>query len=215
MPAEAAIPFGLFGAAFGLTADFVARRWPAHEPDYRPRPTVDWRTLILVLTGAAVFFGFYIRWGGVMAYVVVLAPYLAALLVLLATDLDQRILPDLVTLPLIAYSTALLVLGWSPLLIGKDLGLVSGLIAGIGAPAILWLSDRILHGDLGAGDLKLAVSVGFMSGISQLIYGVLVASVAFSAVLIALIAIRRLSLKSAVPFGPVLIFGAYLAVLLG
>jgi hypothetical protein len=34
-------------------------------------------------------------------------------------------------------------------------------------------------------------------------------------VLLGLIAIRRLGLKSAVPFGPVLIFGAFVAVLFG
>ncbi len=215
MPFDMAVPFAIVGAVLGFAADLVARSWPAHEADYRTRPSLDWRTLILAVTGAVVFYSLYARWGGATAFVVILVPYVTALLLLLATDLDQRILPNLITLPLIAYTAAILVLGWSPLLFGKDLGLISGLAAGIGAPLILWLSDRILHGDLGEGDLKLAVSIGFMSGISQLIFGLLFASVGFSVVLLVLIAVRRLSLKSAVPFGPVLIFGAYVAVLLG
>jgi hypothetical protein len=42
----------------------------------------------------------------------------------------------------------------------------------------------------------------------------IIASVAFSVVLIALIAVRRLSLRSAVPFGPVLIVTGFIAALL-
>ncbi|HYI21426.1 MAG TPA: hypothetical protein VEX62_02215, partial [Candidatus Limnocylindrales bacterium] len=76
------------------------------------------------------------------------------------------------------------------------------------------VSDRILHGELGGGDLKLAVSIGLMSGVAALVFGLLVASIGFSVVLIALMVMRRLSLKSAVPFGPVLILGAFAAVLL-
>ena len=79
---------------------------------------------------------------------------------------------------------------------------------------LLFVSDRILHGELGGGDLKLAVSIGFMSGVAALVFGLLVASIGFSVVLIALMVMRRLSLKSAVPFGPVLILGAFAAVLL-
>ncbi len=105
----------------------------------------------------------------------------AALIVLLATDLDQKILPDWVTLPLIVLTGAWLVAGWSPLLAGKDLGIASGIAAGILAPLFLFVSDRILRGDLGDGDLKLAVSVGLLTGISLLVTGLLVASILFSA----------------------------------
>jgi len=80
---------------------------------------------------------------------------------------------------------------------------------------LLWLSDRVLRGQLGWGDLKLAVGLGLMCGVSKLFVGLLFASIGFSVVLIGLIAVRRLSLKSAVPFGPVLIFAALAAVLSG
>jgi hypothetical protein len=53
-----------------------------------------------------------------------------------------------------------------------------------------------------------------MSGVSNVFVGIVVASVGFSAVLIVLIALRRLSLKSAVPFGPVLIITGFIAVLM-
>ena len=91
-------------------------------------------TVVLVATGAAVFAILPLRWVEPRDQLI-LAVYCAALLVLLATDLDQKLLPDLITLPLIVFSGAVLLLGWSPVLAGKELGLVSGIAAGVGAAA--------------------------------------------------------------------------------
>ena len=202
------------GGLLGLAADRLSVRWPTHEPDYRARG-VDWRTAILVIVGAVYFGGVAGRWEHDLRSLVILVVIGAALLVLLATDLDQKLLPDLLTLPLILVTGVLLVIGWSPLLAGKELGLVSGIAAALIAPAFLFVTDRVLHGDLGEGDLKLAVSIGLLCGLSLLVSGLLVASIGFSAVLLVLIALRRLSLRSAVPFGPVLILAAFAAALLG
>lgn len=202
------------GAILGLAADRLSVRWPGHEADYRPRGR-DWRTVVLMVAGAAVFGGLAARWQSDPQALVLLAVVVVALIVLLATDLDQKLLPDLITLPLIAFTALLLLLGWSPLLAGKELGLVSGIAAGVAAPVFLFVTDRLIGGDLGDGDLKLAVSVGLLTGISLLVGGLLVASIGFSAVLLVLIATRRIGLRSAVPFGPVLIFAAFVAVLVG
>ncbi len=204
----------LLGAAIGVAADRLSTRWPAHEEDYVRRP-LDWRTLIVAAAGAAVFAALAGRWVAEPRDLAILGTCAVALIVLLATDLDQKILPDLITLPLIGVTAAALVLGWSPLLNSRELGLVSGIAAGLGAPAFLLVSDRVLRGDLGAGDLKLAVSVGLLTGVTLLITGLLVASILFSAVLLALMALRRIGLKSAVPFGPVLILAAFVAIATG
>ena len=71
--------------------------------------------------------------------------------------------------------------------------------------------DRVVGGDLGFGDVKLAVSLGLMFGLSALFYGLVVASIGFAVVLLALIVTKRLGLKTAIPFGPVLIFAAFIA----
>lgn len=202
------------GAILGLAADRLSVRWPGHEADYRPRGR-DWRTVVLMVAGAAVFGGLAARWQSDPQALVLLAVVVVALIVLLATDLDQKLLPDLITLPLIAFTALLLLLGWSPLLAGKELGLVSGIAAGVAAPVFLFVTDRLIGGDLGDGDLKLAVSVGLLCGISLLVAGLLVASIGFSGVLLVLIAAKRLSLRSPVPFGPVLIATAFVAMLTG
>jgi leader peptidase (prepilin peptidase)/N-methyltransferase len=205
--------FAVTGGIVGLLADRLSVRWPPHLSNYQWR-RLDWRTAVLIAAGAIVFGGLAARWLGQPGFGFLLA-VAAALLVLLATDLDQKLLPDWLTLPLIVLTGVWLVLGWSPLLADKSLGLVSGIAAGIAAPVFLFVSDRVLRGDLGDGDLKLAVSVGLLTGITLLVTGLLVASIAFSVVLLALIAARRIGLRSAVPFGPVLIATAFVAVLVG
>lgn len=208
--------FAVAGGLFGLLADRLSVRWPPHLPDYQPR-RFDWRTLVLVATGAVVSGGLAVRWWGQLGFVFLLV-VAAVLLVLLATDLDQKLLPDWLTLPLIPVTAVALVLGFSPLLADKSLGIVSGVAAAIVGPVFLFVTDRILYGspgEIGDGDLKLAVSIGLLTGISLLITGLLIASILFSAVLITLIVLRRIGFKSAVPFGPVLILAAFVAVLVG
>ncbi len=204
---------GLVGGLIGLAADRFARRWPEHEADYA-RSYVDSRTAVVVATGALAASGLGARFAddpnAFLVYTLLFLP----LIVLLATDLDQRLLPDELTLPLIVLAAGVLLINASPALADKALGLASGIGAGIGAPVLLLVSDRVLGGQLGLGDVKLSISLGLMFGVSALFYGLLVAGVGFAVVLLGLIVARRLSLKSVVPFGPVLIFAGFVAALL-
>lgn len=199
------------GGVWGLAADRIAARWPVHA-DGHVR-SVDWRSVGVPLSGAAAFAGLASRWSEPRDLVVV-GVFFAALILLLATDLDQRLLPDAVTLPLIPLALVVLLIAWDPLLNGKSLGLVSGLIAAIGAPASLVLTSRLFGGGVGMGDVKLAVSLGLMCGIYLLIAGFLVASIVFAVLLVPLIGARRLGLKSAIPFGPILIAAGIIGALL-
>src|SRR4051794_26151664 len=202
---QIALLFGFAGALIGLGADAVAHRWPEHDEAQARRP-VDWRTAVVMAAGAVVFYGLAARFGNdAIAFIVYFALFVA-LTLLLATDLDQRLLPDVVTLPLIPVAAAVLLLGWSPTLAGKEFGLISGIAAGVLFPVVLFITDRLFGGGLGEGDLKLSVSLGLLFGLSAYFYGLLVASIGFAVVLVVLIVARRLSLKTFIPFGPVLIF---------
>jgi leader peptidase (prepilin peptidase)/N-methyltransferase len=205
------ITFALLGSAIGFVADVVAHRWPTHEDDYEARRSVDLRTAVAIASGALAFGGLGNTFGHDAQALAVYVPLFAVLLLLLATDLDQRLLPDLLTLPLIVFCAAVLLTGYSPELAGKDLGLFSGLAMAVVLPLLLLILDRIIGGDLGFGDVKLSVALGLMFGLSAMIYGLLVASIGFSVVLIALIVAKRLTLKTAIPFGPVLVFAAFIA----
>jgi leader peptidase (prepilin peptidase)/N-methyltransferase len=202
---------GAAGAVWGAVADRLAARWPAHA-DGSVRPT-DWRTGAVIIASAITFALLLARWPDTGDRLV-LGIYLGALMVLLATDLDQRLLPDAITLPLIPFALVSVLLGWDPLLAGKELGLASGIAAGIGAPLVLLLTDRLFGGALGLGDVKLAVSLGLMLGVTRLLTGFLVATVVGAAILLLLMALGRLGRRSAVPFGPILIGAAVVGMIL-
>lgn len=202
---------GIAGAAWGLLADRIAARWPAHEGG-AVRP-VDWRTIAVIAASAATFVLLLARWPETGDRLV-LGIYLGALMVLLATDLDQRLLPDVITLPLIPYALVVVLLGWDPLLAGKELGLASAIAAGIGAPVVLLITDRLFGGALGMGDVKLAVSLGLMLGITRLLTGFLIATVAGAAILLLLMALGRVGRRTPVPFGPILIGAAVVGMIL-
>ncbi len=95
----AAVVAGVMGAIVGFAADRLAARWPVHEVE--GRRGLDWRTAFVVVAGIASFAGLAVRWNEPRD-LLVLGIYFAALVVLLATDLDQKLLPDLITFPLMA-----------------------------------------------------------------------------------------------------------------
>lgn len=202
---------GAAGAIWGVVADRLSARWPAHA-DGAVRP-VDWRTIAVIAASALTFALLLARWPET-ADRLVMGIYLGALMVLLATDLDQRLLPDVITLPLIPFALVVVLLGWDPLLAGKELGLASAIAAGIGAPVVLLITDRLFGGALGLGDVKLAVSLGLMLGVTRLLTGFLIATVIGAAILLVLMALGRLGRRSAVPFGPILIGAAVVGMIL-
>jgi leader peptidase (prepilin peptidase) / N-methyltransferase len=146
------------------------------------------------------------------SHVLLFAAWFLVLQLLLATDLDQRLLPDGITLPMIPIALAVAALGWDPLVAGQ---LPSAIVAAIAVPAILFaLSIPFGAGAIGIGDIKLLVSVGLLTGLGRAVLGVVTAALLSGVVVVALLAARRVTLKTYIPFGPFLIIGAYWSVLL-
>ena len=204
-----AILLGVLGAAWGFVADRIGARWPVHD-DGSVR-AIDWRTPVAVLTGALALGALTSRFTEPVP-AVVFGAYLVALVFLLATDLDQRLLPDLVTLPAIPLALVFDLLGLNPLVPSGVLPIA--IVVAIAVPGLMYLfSIPFGAGAFGLGDVKLLVSVGLLVGplrmFSGVVYGALVAGV----VIVALLVARRITLKSYIPFGPFLIFGAIWAIL--
>jgi len=205
------IAVALLGAAWGFAADRIAARWPAHE-DGSTR-AMDWRTPLVTLVGAAASAGTVLRFGADPITLLAIGVYVVALVLLFATDIDQRLLPDLITLPLILLAGVVLVAGQS-VFIRTSEDVLWAVAAAILVPAGLFLlSIPFGQGAIGQGDLKLLVSVGLLLGatklVSALIVGALLAGLAVGALLL----VRRISLKSFVPYGPFLIAGILWAIL--
>lgn len=134
--------------------------------------------------------------------------WVATLVVGLATDLDQRRLPDELTLPAIAVGLAYAASGLNPL-VGRDL--VGAVGAAIAIPTALYVPSLLFgSGAFGLGDVKLLAGMGLLLGLYRAVSGLMAGLFISGAVLLVLLAARRIGRKSYVPFGPFLIVGALL-----
>jgi leader peptidase (prepilin peptidase)/N-methyltransferase len=205
------IAIAVAGAVWGFASDRLAARWPAHE-DGSIRP-IDWRTPVVVIVGALAFAGVVLRFGGDPVTFAAVGIYVVALVVLFATDLDQRLLPDVITLPLIALAAVVLVGGQSAFIKTNE-DVLWAVAASILVPAGLFLlSIPFGQGAIGQGDLKLLVSVGLLLGAMKLVYALIAGALAAGVTVGVLLLFRRISLKSFVPYGPFLIAGTLWAIL--
>ena len=139
--------------------------------------------------------------------------YLAAISVVLAViDLDVWRLPDRIVLP--AYGVGAALLGGAGMLRG-DAGTLGVAAAGSGAAFLFFL---LLHlaGGMGLGDVKLAGVLGLFLGylgVAELTIGIAAGFLLGALVGVAMVAGRRSSRKSRIPFGPWMLAGAMICVL--
>ncbi len=198
------------GALWGLGADRIAARWPAHD-DGSVR-AVDWRTAAVIAVGAIAPALLADRYGQDPLTFTYLGILILALILLFATDLDQRLLPDVITFPIVAYALVGFVTGIGPF-VRTPGDLFAAAAAAIALPLGLFvISIPFGAGAIGLGDLKLLFGFGLLAGAARLVGTVIVGAVSAAAGILVLLVLRRITLKSYVPYGPFLIIGAIWAV---
>lgn len=142
---------------------------------------------------------------------------LAAIGIALALiDLDTRRLPNAIVLPAYAVGTALLTLAC---VLGSDWWALLRALIGMTALYLFYAILRLLRpGGMGGGDVKLAGVLGLhlaWIGWGALVVGAFAAFLLGGVYGIALIALRRAGRRSAIPFGPWMIAGAWVGVFAG
>ena len=206
------VVLAILGAVMGVVADRLATRWPEHDEEHPPGRAVDWRTAACALFGAVVLPLVANRFGGDWLALAIFGAWFCSLVVGLATDLDQRLLPDLLTLPAIPVALLYAVSGQNPLV---GAALVGAILAAVVIPAVLYLpSIPFGAGAFGLGDVKFLIGMGLLLGFERSFGAILVGLLTAGVVLLILLVTRRIGRRSYVPFGPFLIFGAMWAVLL-
>ncbi len=214
MTSPLAVVLTIVGGAWGLLADRLSTRWPIHEEGFETGRPVGWRTVVVVAFGTVGLGVLPLRFSPEAdpLALLVFAGYVLVLVVLLATDLDQRLLPDWLTLPLIPVALAYAASGHDPL-VGD--ALLPAAIAALAIPAALYLPSLAFGpGAFGLGDVKLLVSVGLIAGAYRAVVGTASGILLSGVVIVGLLAVRRIGLRSFIPFGPFLIVGALWAILL-
>jgi len=205
-----ALGCGIAGLAWGLVSDRISARWPAHE-DGSVRG-LDWRTVILAVFGAVALAAVPVRFDDA-AQRLLFGAWFAAAVLLLATDLDQRLMPDVITLPLIVLGA--LALGWGGNSLVDRSPAWLAIAGAIAVPGLLFMSSLPFgEGALGGGDIKFLVGAGLMLGLLRIVLALFAGAILGGVVIVALLVLRRINLGSFVPFGPFLIAGAVWAALL-
>ncbi len=93
---------GAAGFALGLGADRLATRWPEHDEEDLPgRPRSTGGRPSVALVGALALGLLPLRFGSDPLAFALFGAWFVTLIVGLAIDLDQRLLPDVLTLPVI------------------------------------------------------------------------------------------------------------------
>ncbi|HEY7702315.1 MAG TPA: A24 family peptidase [Candidatus Limnocylindrales bacterium] len=168
--------------------------------------------MVCAVVGAVSFGLLPARFGGDTLALVLFGAWFATLVAGLATDLDQRVLPDELTLPVIPFALLYAISGLNPLVGGA---LVLAIAAAVLIPALLYLpSIPFGAGAFGMGDVKFLVGMGLMLGADRAISATVFSLLLSGVVLVVLLVTRRIGRKSFVPFGPFLIIGALWAVLI-
>ncbi len=173
---------------------------------------ISWRyPLVEALTG--LLFIQTVRQFGLTLQAAFLLVFLCGLIVVSFIDFDYQVIPNAITLPGIPLGLlGGLLLGDPPLL-----DRLIGTLAGAGFLYLVLFYGGVLYGQeaMGEGDLNLIALVGAFLGWRAVVITILVACLTGSAVGITLIALRRLTRRQHIPFGPFLGLGAVVALFWG
>ncbi len=194
----------LAGTLVGPLADRIATNAPLHDPLLRSVPRSP--RLWLVVLGTAFLGGACGLVYGFTLEAAAATIFCWVLVVITRTDLEHRLIPDLVVLP-----GAVVVLALRTI----DEPSVEWILSALGAGLVLFVVVLIHPRGLGMGDVKLSAFLGAGLGVS-VIPAMFVGF--FSAVLPALaIFVRegRDARKAAIPLGPFLALGGVVALFWG
>src|SRR5262245_60140664 len=188
------IVLAIAGGVLGIAADRFATRWPEHDEEHPPGRRIDWRTVGVGAVGAIAFGLLPLRFAGDTLAIVAFGAWFVTMIVGLATDLDQRLLPDEMTLPVIPLALVYAISGLNPLVGGS---MILAIAAAIVISAVLYLpSIPFGAGAFGIGDVKFLAGMGLMLGgqhaLSATVFGLVLAGV----VLLVLLAKRRIGRRS-------------------
>ncbi|KRE29993.1 A24 family peptidase [Agromyces sp. Soil535] len=166
--------------------------------------------VVTAVTFAALALRFGLTW--ILPALLVFA---AASTVLTLVDLAEKRLPNAVIFPTLgAVGVLLLPPTWAS---GEWTSLVWSLAGSAAMFAVYFLLALISPSSMGMGDVKLALVIGLLLGwfaLNAWLVGLLAAFVVGGAIALAALALRRVTLRGSIPFGPSMLAGAFIAILL-
>jgi len=192
-----AVVAGLAFAGIGAAAERLASVWP---PDEASRRGAGPRTVALAVAAGLA--------GGGVAWRANLPPWafafqlaiLALLVLLTATDLEQRRLPHLLLDPLLVVAIAFVP-------VNPSVEWFSAVIGALAAVGFLGLLGLAIRGGVAFGDLLLVSALGMLLGWPSIFVAIFIAALLSAGVGVVLLVTKRAGLQSYIPFGPFLVIG--------
>ena len=195
----------LCGVAVGVAVGWGIRRLLALLRRGAVLPPGVAETSCALVTGVGVF----LAWGGPLIGLVVWAGWLGVALG--AVDIVHHRLPDALTLP--AIPITLLVVGVTAWVSPESGNVVVALVVAVVLSVLFLLLAAVAPTGMGHGDVKLVPSLALMTGfvsIAAAVLSVLLAFVLGAGWAAVGLASRRMTMKTAIPFGPFLLAGCWL-----
>ena len=198
-----ALVAGVAFAVIGAAAERLASVWPPDEASHRaPGPRTALLAIAAGVAGGAVAWRSTLPLWALLVHLLILA----ILVVLTATDLEQRRLPHLLLDPLIVVAVLFVPfnpsVGWPQALIGAAVAI--GFMGALGL---------LVRGGVALGDLYLVGPIGLVVGWPAIFVAVFVAGLLSAIVSALLLVTRRAGLKTYIPFGPFLVAGMVVTLL--
>lgn len=184
---------------------------------------------VLMEIGTGILFAYLFWKYGFTWELSVLIVYSLILLILLVTDIEQMLIPNVVSYPgyiiVLLVSLAIMLLGVKPAwfyalpasgfwMITYNY-LVNILLGGLAGFVLLLLIHILSRGGMALGDVKLAALIGMMTGFPLVIVGLFIGIILGGLVAVILLITKRRGRKDPMPFGPFLCLGAIAALLWG
>lgn len=171
------------------------------------------RIAAAVLTAAG--FGALVLRFGLAPVLPALLAFAAAATVLTLVDLAEKRLPNAVIFPVLGVIAVLLVPAtWAA---GSWWPLLWALLGSLAMFAVYFVLALVSPSSMGMGDVKLALVIGLLLGwfgLNAWLIGLLAAFVVGGVIALVALALRRVTLRGSIPFGPSMLAGASVAILL-
>jgi prepilin signal peptidase PulO-like enzyme (type II secretory pathway) len=185
--------------------------------------------IILVEVGTGLLLAYLLWRYGFTWELSVLVIYCLLLLILLVTDIEQMLIPNVVTYPgfimVLLISLAIMLINVKPhwffsipasgvfMLVYNYL--VNSILGGLTGFILLLLVVIVSRGGMAFGDVKLAALIGMMAGFPIILVALFIGIIGGGLVAGILLLTRRRGRKDPMPFGPFLCLGGIAALLWG
>jgi leader peptidase (prepilin peptidase)/N-methyltransferase len=226
----------LGGIAINHAADILPKRQTLFQQPHcsacgTPRPYLGWSALIAYLSGhqacrqcgqprpsrlrsiiieltLPLFFAFLLQRYGYSLNLVLVSLYTVILILVTVTDLEHRLIFNVIILPAILLALAIAFLP-------QSLAWPSALVGGVTGFVLSYVAALVSRGGLGGGDVTLSTFLGLILGFPHIILGLGFGVFLGGFVAFLLVVTRRVGLKSFIPYGPFLTITGWIMLVWG